>query len=82
MHLVHKALKKVAICFLSTPEHMENLTFLLEKSSQCKSFNWLLYDFQDLDRNSLHARMKITVPQDPDFATSHRANRIRLAPRH
>ncbi|XP_020877670.1 protein TPX2 isoform X2 [Arabidopsis lyrata subsp. lyrata] len=32
---------------------------------------------KDLDRNSLHARMKITVPQEPDFATSHRANRIR-----
>ncbi|XP_023636815.1 uncharacterized protein LOC17883465 isoform X2 [Capsella rubella] len=32
---------------------------------------------KDLDRNSLHARMKITVPQGPDFATSHRANRMR-----
>ncbi|XP_010455620.1 PREDICTED: protein TPX2-like [Camelina sativa] len=32
---------------------------------------------KDLDKNSLHARMKITVPQEPDFATSHRANRIR-----
>lgn len=37
---------------------------------------------QDLDRNSLHARMKITVPQEPDFATSHRANRIRLGSIH
>ncbi|KFK31947.1 hypothetical protein AALP_AA6G180300 [Arabis alpina] len=32
---------------------------------------------KDLDRNSQHARIKITVPQEPDFATSHRANRIR-----
>ncbi|CAN8246409.1 unnamed protein product [Cochlearia groenlandica] len=30
-----------------------------------------------LDRNSHHARTKITIPQEPDFATSHRANRIR-----
>ncbi|AEE83080.1 Cell cycle regulated microtubule associated protein [Arabidopsis thaliana] len=32
---------------------------------------------KDLDKNSLHTRMKITIPQEPDFATSHRANRIR-----
>lgn len=32
---------------------------------------------QDLDRKT-----KITVPQEPDFATSHRANRIRLVPTH
>ncbi|VVB07695.1 unnamed protein product [Arabis nemorensis] len=32
---------------------------------------------KDLDKNSQHARTKITVPQEPDFATSHRANRIR-----
>lgn len=36
----------------------------------------------NLDRNSQHARKKITVPQEPDFATSHRADRIRLGPRY
>ncbi|CAH8391983.1 unnamed protein product [Eruca vesicaria subsp. sativa] len=30
-----------------------------------------------LDRNSQHARTKSTVPQEPDFATSRRAHRIR-----
>ncbi|KAF8058503.1 hypothetical protein N665_1242s0012 [Sinapis alba] len=30
-----------------------------------------------LDRNSQHSRTKITVPQEPDFATSQRANRTR-----
>ncbi|CAE6181923.1 unnamed protein product [Arabidopsis arenosa] len=30
-----------------------------------------------LDRNLQHARTKITIPQEPDFATSQRAHRIR-----
>ncbi|KAJ0264824.1 hypothetical protein HA466_0012250 [Hirschfeldia incana] len=30
-----------------------------------------------LERNLQHGRTKITVPQEPDFATSHRANRTR-----
>ncbi|CAH2078217.1 unnamed protein product, partial [Thlaspi arvense] len=30
-----------------------------------------------LDRNSQHARTKVTIPQEPDFATSQRAHRIR-----
>lgn len=34
-----------------------------------------------LDRNSQHARTKITIPQEPDFATSQRAHRIRLEPK-
>ncbi|KAG2239717.1 hypothetical protein Bca52824_091414 [Brassica carinata] len=33
-----------------------------------------------LDRNSQHSRTKITVPQEPDFATSQRAHRTRLEP--
>jgi len=32
-----------------------------------------------LDKNAQHARTKITIPQEPDFATSQRAHRIRLA---
>ncbi|CAD5328760.1 unnamed protein product [Arabidopsis thaliana] len=30
-----------------------------------------------LDKNAQHARTKITIPQEPDFATSQRAHRIR-----
>ncbi|VVB12015.1 unnamed protein product [Arabis nemorensis] len=30
-----------------------------------------------VDRNTQHARTKITIPHEPDFATSQRANRIR-----
>jgi len=74
-NLVHKALKKVSICFFSSPSTSFNL-LVVNHSIGCYMV------LQDLDKNSLHTRMKITIPQEPDFATSHRANRIRLGPRH
>lgn len=31
-----------------------------------------------VDKSSLHARLKLTIPREPDLETAHRAQRIRF----
>lgn len=52
---------------------------IFNHSGQSGNVNNFLQDIT-LDRNSQHPKTKITVPQEPDFATSQRAHRTRLEP--
>jgi hypothetical protein len=35
---------------------------------------------ETVDKSSVHGRMKITIPREPELETANRAQRIRLAP--
>ncbi|KAG5383957.1 hypothetical protein IGI04_035427 [Brassica rapa subsp. trilocularis] len=48
-----------------------------EKTQEINFVHKAVKKDRTLERNLQHGRTKTTVPQEPDFATSHRANRIR-----
>ncbi|XP_033134824.1 protein TPX2 isoform X1 [Brassica rapa] len=48
-----------------------------EKTQEMNFVHKAVKKDRTLERNLQHGRTKTTVPQEPDFATSHRANRIR-----
>ena len=57
--------------------YMEDSIFLVNKGALTEMLNYLQQD-TTLDRNSQQTRTKITIAQEPDFATSQRAHRTRL----
>ncbi|WZZ88102.1 hypothetical protein YC2023_116681 [Brassica napus] len=50
---------------------------IAEKTQEMNFVHKAVKKDRTLERNLQHGRTKTTVPQEPDFATSHRANRIR-----
>lgn len=52
---------------------------MLNSSDMFIKLSYLCMVLQDetFDKTTVHARLRLTIPREPDFETAHRAHRIR-----